>query len=70
MSENGSPVGKTAPKEANLNTRDVVGRFDDTLPVYTAPSGTQSVLPFDLLFTTEELKGYLAEVREQGASTD
>lgn len=30
------------------------GRFNDTIPVYTAPSGTQYVMPSDVLRPTPE----------------
>jgi len=42
--------------------------FNDTLKVYTAPSGTQYVLPTDVLLTEEHkarLNEYLQELRKQ-----
>lgn len=41
------------------------GRFDDKLPVHTAPSGTQSVSPLDLLFSKEEIQKYISKAIEE-----
>jgi hypothetical protein len=45
-------------KNTNEKVEKQYGRFDDTLTVHTAPSGTQYVLPTDLLFS-EDQKGQL-----------
>ena len=61
-------VGKK--KGGSAQTHDIektYGQFDDTLTVYTASSGTQFVLPTDILFTEtqkKELKSFLDTLRE------
>jgi hypothetical protein len=39
------------------------GIFNDTIKVYTAPSGTQYVKPIDIFFSYEEVERYVAEAK-------
>lgn len=40
-----------------------IGRFQDKVPVHTAPSGTQYVHPIDVFFSEEETRRYVREAR-------
>lgn len=59
-------MSKSAYRKATAYSN---GRFQDSVTVHTAPSGTQYVNPIDVFFTKEQVARYIEEAREEARAS-